>query len=128
VNDIVVARDAFSAPFYDGAAAGQLMLRGCARCDRRWAPATRSCTACGAELEWVRGRPAGVIVSWTIDPAGPEPVISAVVELEDGPWLPGRLADAPPELVSGKLAVVVTFEYPNRQGLGERVPVFRPRD
>lgn len=100
-----VARDTASADFFDAAARGELLLQACSGCGTALTPEARTCLSCGsAELESavVSGR--GRLISWVVVHQAPIPVlkdavpyVSAVVELDEGPWLMVRLVgDAAP--------------------------------
>jgi len=126
-----VARDEASAPFFDAAASGRLLLRRCSACGHWVAPYTRmglaldrcpNCTA--AALEWAESSGDATLVTWTVVHTrdGPAPPVG-VVELAEGPWLTARV-DADPASLEAGMALVVGFDRP---GGGEPVPVFRPR-
>ncbi|MCP2318009.1 putative OB-fold protein, contains Zn-ribbon domain [Nocardia amikacinitolerans] len=74
---------------------GTLMIRRCGRCDKLFAPLTAACATCqSSELEWVPSAGYGSIVSWRLvhrSVGGPhaevEPLTTAVVELDEGPWV-----------------------------------------
>jgi uncharacterized OB-fold protein len=60
------------------------------------------------------------------DPAStepPPPVVVAIVELAEGPWLHAQLTGVDPAAVRGGQPVTVAFERPEG---GEAIPVFRP--
>ncbi|MCP2298555.1 putative OB-fold protein, contains Zn-ribbon domain [Nocardia amikacinitolerans] len=75
--------------------AGTLMIRRCGGCDKLFAPLTAACATCqSSELEWVPSAGFGSIVSWRLvhrSASGPhtevEPLTTAVVELDEGPWV-----------------------------------------
>jgi uncharacterized OB-fold protein len=125
-----VSRDEASAPFFDAAASGRLLVRRCADCGHWVAPYTRMgqaldrCPACTSpRLEWAEASGAATLVTWTVlhtrEGAG-RPI--GVVELDEGPWLTARV-DADPATLSAGMALTVAFARP---GGGEAVPVFRP--
>jgi uncharacterized OB-fold protein len=123
-------RDDASAPFFDAASAGRLLLRRC-RPDGHWnAPAALTCTECGrATLEWADSAGTGRVLSWAVvhhkpGPAGtPAATPVAIVQLDEGPWLRGPLRLAEGARPGSGLRVRVAFE---RAGGGEPVPVFVP--
>jgi len=77
----IIRRDERSAPFFDAAAAGRLLIRRCAECGRWLAPEAGSCYDCGAEDPgWAPASGHGTLVSWAVlhpraspadQPAGP---------------------------------------------------------
>src|SRR5438309_366133 len=86
-------RDAWSAPFFDAAACGQLLILRCGNCGQFSSPQARHCAFCSsAELEWVPSSGRGEIVTWTIphrrESGTTEPAyVVAIVQLEEGPWI-----------------------------------------
>lgn len=138
----VVRRDGRADAFFDGAAAGRLMIKRCGDCASWYAPDASECPGCGGELGWAAASGRATLVSWAIshgrprrDPdglgaapagqeqAGQEQAVLALVELSEGPWLYSRLADvARPGLREG-LPLRAHFEHPDE---GESYLVFRP--
>jgi uncharacterized protein len=127
---IPIVRDEHSAPFFDGAAEGRLMLRYSPGSGEWSEPAAMVCSVSQArDLEWRAAAGTGELVSWTIKPGrrgedgrrAPDQVIG-IVELAEGPWLTLRLVDATgPELRAG-LPVRVDFARPEG---GEPMPIGR---
>jgi uncharacterized OB-fold protein len=123
-------RDDASAPFFDAASAGRLLLRRC-RPGGHWnAPAALTCTECGqATLEWADSAGVGSVLSWAVvhhkpGPAGtPAATPVAIVQLDEGPWLRGPLRLAEGACPGSGLRVRVAF---GRADGGEPVPVFVP--
>ena len=61
-----VQRDEATADFFDGAAAGQFLLRQCAE-GHFSESAAAACTTCGrAELEWAPATGGATLVSWAV--------------------------------------------------------------
>ena len=122
----VIRRDAASAPFFDGAARGELMIRRCASCGRTHAPATASCPDCGGtDLDWVRAAGTATLVTWAVpyEKATASPaLVFALVELAEGPWLHTRL-DAGPDALHAGAPLAVRFHHPDD---GESFPTFVP--
>ncbi|MDT7566873.1 MAG: uncharacterized protein QOG76_5497 [Pseudonocardiales bacterium] len=123
-------RDGASAPFFDAASAGRLLLRRCRPVGHWNAPAALTCTECGqATLEWADSAGTGSVLSWAVvhhkpGPAGtPAATPVAIVQLDEGPWLRGPLRLAEGARPRSGLRVRVAFE---RAGGGEPVPVFLP--
>jgi uncharacterized protein len=126
----MVTRDEASAPFFDAAAGGHLLIRRCGACGHWVAPYTRTgltlgrCPACTSErVEWAQASGAASLVTWTVVHTrdGPSPPVG-VVELAEGPWMTVRL-DAEAGALSAGMPITVGFA---REGGGEPVPVFRP--
>ena len=86
-------RDIWSAPFFDAAARGQLVILQCDNCGQLSSPQARYCAFCSsAELEWVPSSGRGEIVTWTVphrrESGTTEPAyVVAIVQLEEGPWI-----------------------------------------
>lgn len=119
------ARD--DAYFWEGAQAGKLLLRICARCGQIAHPPVPMCSRCHS-LHWstrqASGR--GEVYSWleSRHPSQPDaaPRIVALIDLEEGQRLVSNLIGIALEDVRPGLPVEVTFET-----VGEHVlPKFRP--
>jgi len=134
-----VARDGGSAAFFDAAARGELLVQQCASCATVLPPEARTCFSCGSvELgpAVVSGR--GSLVSWVVVRQAPIPVlagavpyVTAVVELDEGPWLMVRLVDATvdtdwaADLSAGARVQVDFVRSGAGENTGEMLPVFR---
>lgn len=127
----VLRRDGRTDPFFDGTAAGRLVVRRCEACDRWLAPDGGSCPGCGDEDPgWAEADGAATLVTWTVahgrpapDGTVPPPALLALVELAEGPWLHARLDGlAPAELREG-LPLKACFVPAER---GEAYLLFRP--
>ncbi len=122
-------RDERSAGFFDGLRRGSLLIRRCAPYGHLSAPEVEFCAVCGsAALEWTAAGGGGQVISWTVihsrpDPAGtaPAPVLAAIVELDEGPWLRARLmaADRADVRTGARVALEIV------PGAGEPVYAFR---
>ena len=109
--------DPLTAPFWAGTAERKLLVQKCAHCGYlRWPPGPL-CPECQTEGgDWTEVRPSGTL--WSIatyhralDPAfaGDVPYPVALVELDDGPRMYGRIDGDPAELkLDG--AVRATFD------------------
>ena len=109
--------DPLTAPFWAGTAERKLLVQKCAHCGYlRWPPGPL-CPECQTEGgDWTEVRPSGTL--WSIatyhralDPAfaGDVPYTVALVELDDGPRMYGRIDGDPAELkLDG--AVRATFD------------------
>ncbi|MGI5202644.1 Zn-ribbon domain-containing OB-fold protein [Spirillospora sp. CA-108201] len=119
----VLRRDGRTDPFFDGAAAGRLVVRRCEGCDRWFTPDASGCPGCGEEnLGWAEASGAATLVTWTILPREP-PVPLALVELAEGPWLHARLDGVERADLREGLALRAAFEHPDE---GESYVLFRP--
>lgn len=123
-----VVRDDHSAPFFDAAARGVLLLRYSPSSGRWSAPSALVCSVTRADdLEWRPASGEGSLVSWTVIPGKAGDGASAdvtvgLVELAEGVWLPLRLVDAAGVELRAGLPVRVDFVRPEG---GEAVPVGR---
>jgi len=120
-------RDDESAPFFDAAGRGELVVRRCAQCRHLRAPEVRGCPRCyDGAFTWsaVSGR--ATLVSWAVaherQPDG-ETLTKpfALVELEEGPWITAPLVDVAIDTVAAGDALHVRFV---RLGGGEAIPSF----
>ncbi|GAA4371423.1 MULTISPECIES: Zn-ribbon domain-containing OB-fold protein [Actinomadura] len=119
----VLRRDGRTDPFFDGTAAGRLVVRRCEACDRWFAPDASGCPGCGEEdLGWAEASGAATLVTWTVLPKEP-PVFLALVELAEGPWLHARLDGVERADLREGLALRAAFEHPDE---GESYVLFRP--
>ena len=117
-------------PFWDGCAAGRLVLPRCTRCNELiWYP-RRFCPFCGSTaVEWVEVSGRGTIYSFTImrQGSGPfrgvVPYVLAYVELTEGPRLLTNIVDADPDSLEVGQPVTVVFEP---AGETDALPRFRP--
>jgi uncharacterized protein len=127
------APDDASAPFFEGAARGKLMLMRCQGCGTHRYPARDRCPECwSTETEWVEASGRGTLFSWVVfhqvyHPAFRErvPYNVAMVELEEGPRIPTNLVECEPEQLRAGLPLEVTFETVAE---GIALPRFRPRE
>ena len=124
-----VGRNEQSAFFFDGTAAGQLLLL---RCDNgHWnRPQNTACAECrSSELTPAPASGRASLVSWVVvhprPPAdgsepGP-PTVPAIVEFEEGPWWWTQLVDVDPATLRAGDALEVVFEH---QEGSEAFPAF----
>jgi uncharacterized OB-fold protein len=127
-----VMRDSGSEAFFDAAARGELLVQKCTDCGTVLTPEARTCLSCGSvTLEPTVVSGLGRLVTWVVVAQAPisalkgaVPYVSAVVELEEGPWLMVRLVgDAEPE-VDGRVRVDFVRSG-GGENTGELLPVFR---
>lgn len=127
-----VSRDDKSAPFYDAAARGVLLIRKCRSCAQPSAPETTTCGACGStDLDWIEATGNGQLVSWTVVHRPPipafadsTPYVLGLIELEEGPWVHSRLRGVDPAQLTAGADLSVMFVSPADS---ERYPVFTLR-
>lgn len=124
----VMQRDAASAEFFAGTARGELMVKRCGGC-RRWiAPPVLYCPACGSDdVAWTASAGAGAIASWSVvhprrGLESASPTVIGIVELDEGPWVFGRIVGTSADDVASGQRVSVEFVRPEG---GEAIPVFR---
>ena len=125
--------DAFSAPFFDGAREGRLMLQHCTACDGWSFPVRERCPHCfAAKLEWRRASGRGTLYTFTImhqvmNPgfASSVPYNVAQVDLEEGVRMTSNIVGVANDALRVGMALEVVFE-----DVGEdvRIPKFRPTD
>jgi uncharacterized protein len=125
---IPVERDPHSAPFFDAAAEGRLLLRYSPSSGEWSEPAALVCAVTqAADLEWRESAGRGELVTWTVKPGRTKDGVSipdvliGIVELVEGPWLALRLLDVPTP--SEGLPIRVDFVRPEGS---EPLPVGRP--
>jgi uncharacterized protein len=131
VSEFTVERDDASAPFFDAAANGTLLVRHCPACGATYQPQQPRC-ADGTELEWVPASGRGTLVAWAVDhsPALDPALASSdgwsvfgLVELDEGPWLQVPIVDVDPATLVAGRTMHVRFVRP---GTGEAIPAFSP--
>lgn len=123
-----VVRDDFSAPFFDAAARGILLLRHSPSSGEWSEPSAVLCAVTQADdLEWREAAGTGAIVSWTVKPGrsrdgetAPD-VVLALVETTEGPWLSLWLPDADQARLAVGAPVRIDFVQPNAES--EHLPV-----
>jgi uncharacterized OB-fold protein len=122
-------RDGDTAPFLDGAARGEFLLRRCLSCRNVSGPQEAQCPDCGSlESEWIPASGAARVVSWSAvygkaEQGEPAPfTITVIAELEEGPWWWTQVVGAEPSdmATGGRLQVA----FADAEG-GETLPVFR---
>jgi uncharacterized protein len=112
--------------FWDGVAAGQLLLQRCDDCAAVRHPPLPLCPQCGS-LQW-SAQPAsgqGTVHSWIVcDPAGPgvPARIAAAIRLREGVCFVANLEGVDAAAVRNDMAVEVDFVPVD----GHPFPVFRP--
>ena len=110
--------DEASKEFFDAAGTGRLLLKWCSSCHGWAGPATEFCPHCfAAELVWREASGQGELVTWTVVHSAPHPafaadmpIVSAIVELTEGPWMNLRVVGPRSDLQVGA-TVEVEFAH-----------------
>ncbi|HEX6311793.1 MAG TPA: Zn-ribbon domain-containing OB-fold protein [Acidimicrobiia bacterium] len=123
--------DATSAPYWEAAARGELVVQECPECGRRQFYPRTVCTQCGADPGWLTCSGRGSVHTFTVirqnhaKPFREElPYVVAMVDLEEGPRMMGNLTGCDPAEVHIGMPVEVYFV---RADEGGAVPFWRPR-
>ncbi len=127
-----------TAPYWAGAARGELRIPRCDACGRFcWYP-HEHCDACGASsLTWEVTSGRGTLFSWVVvtHPFLPQfadlvPFVPALVALDDDPAVrvPTRMVDCDPDALEFEMPVRVTFRPISFTGVDGEVlaPLFEP--
>lgn len=120
---------AITKPFWDAVNRGELAVQRCSDCGKFVFLPGPMCTACqGTSLDWVQSSGRGTVYSFTTvyrpaQPAFEVPYTVAIVELEEGWYLPTNIVGVEPEQVAFGMPVRVDFEQRTDE---VAVPVFRP--
>lgn len=112
-----------SAPFYEAASEGRLLLRRCRSCGKaHWYP-RHLCPFCFGETEWEAASGRGVLYSYSVMRRADPPYVIAYVTLEEGPTMLTNLVDCDMNAVRIGQGVQVAF----RPSAGRvMVPCFAP--
>jgi uncharacterized OB-fold protein len=108
MTELSPVNDPLAGPFFQAAAEGRLVVQHCNRCDAlRWPPLS-GCPECRSrDTTWVDVRPTGTIWSFVVyhrafsaSLKDEVPYTVAMVPLDEGPYLVGRLIDRekPPQV------------------------------
>ena len=122
-----------TAPYWDAARRGELVVQRCEACEARPFPPRARCPRCGADaLAWAPVSGRGTVYSFTVAHRPPHPVFAgqlplvvAIVELAEGPRLVTNVVACDPAEVTVGMAVEVTFEPIDDSEIS--LPVFTPR-
>jgi uncharacterized OB-fold protein len=124
-----VGRDAATAEFLDGTAAGEFRLKRSRATGQILAPQCVVDSVGNTDLEWVVAAGTGRLVSWAVihgkpqEGVQPPGTVIAIVELTEGPWWWCELLGADPAAMRADLPVEVAFVRVDAST--ETVPVFR---
>ena len=124
--------DEASAPYFEAAAQGRLMLMRCRACGTYRYPSRDRCDACwSTDTEWVPASGRATLHSWVIfhqvyHPAFADkvPYNVAVVELEEGPRITTNIVGCEHDALRAGMPLEVVFET---VADGVALPKFRPR-
>ncbi len=124
----------WSAPFWEAAREGRLVIQKCRSCGNAVFYPRLACPHCFSEdLDWVEASGRGRVYSYTLvlnNPPTPFivdiPYVVAIIELEEGVRLLSNIVEADTDELRCEMPVEVTFE---KVGDGEEfsLPKFRPR-
>ncbi|WP_211210855.1 Zn-ribbon domain-containing OB-fold protein [Sporichthya polymorpha] len=110
-NSAVTTEDPLTAPFWAAARDGRLVVQRCRECQvLRWPPLD-GCPEClHPEAEWTEIRPHGEVWSFVVylrafskELAADVPYTVAMVKLDDGPYMVGRLETEEPLTVGDRV-------------------------
>ena len=130
--------DPIVAPFFAGAARGELVVTRCAACDRYvWYPQPK-CPTCDGPLEWVAVSGRGTLFSWAVVrraflPAFDDkvPFVSALVSIEEDPAvrIVSYVVDVEPDALQADMPLAVAFRplaFATVPDKAVVVPMFNP--
>jgi uncharacterized protein len=122
--------DNVSAPYWEGAAEGRLLVQQCPACGHRQFYPRALCTACAATPEWIEVSGRGTVHTFTVihqnwsRPFKDElPYVVAMVDLDEGVRMMANVTDCAPDAVRIGVAVEA-YTVKVDEGLG--IPFFRP--
>ena len=123
--------DEGTAPWWEAARDGRLLLKRCGACSRPHFYPRRFCPYCWSDdVDWFEASGRGTLYTFSVVhsndlPPFPErlPYVAAVVELEEGPRMTSIVVDADLDALHVGMPLVVAFEERTPE---VTVPVFRP--
>jgi uncharacterized OB-fold protein len=111
-------------PYFDAAAQGRLLVKGCASCGRAHHYPRALCPFCFSDrTEWREACGRGEIYAFTIMRRAPVPYAVASVQLAEGPRMITNIVDCDFETLRCGLPVRVVFKATDG---GPPVPMFTP--
>lgn len=127
--------DSETAPYWEAAAEGRLIVKRCTACGHTFLYPRSACPRCwSTDTEWVTSSGRGSVYSFTVVHRNDLPpfrdrlpYVVAVVELEEGPRLTTNIEGCDPDDVRCGISVEVEFRTEvDAEGETLSVPVFRP--
>lgn len=118
-----------TAPYWDGALAGELRLQRCRACANAYFYPRPYCPRCGtADVEWFtasgRATLASYVISMRAAPGFEAPYVIAIVELEEGPRMMTNIVGVEPNPEALALDMPLEVRFEDRGEVS--VPVFAP--
>jgi uncharacterized OB-fold protein len=122
-------------PFWEAARRHELVLPECLRCGRVFFYPRTACPSCGSrELDWRPASGRAEVHAFTIQQrcalpglADAVPLVTAIVELDEGPRLMTILLGVEPDPAHVRCGLQVEVDFVDVDG-GWTLPVFRPRE
>lgn len=119
-----------TAPYWEGAREGRLMVQRCTSCGLLWHPPEHICPRCQTDrIEWVAAAGSGTVYSYTVVThathvafEGKTPYLVALIDLAEGPRVVSGIRDCAPGDVYVGMPVEVTFETVGSVVLPQFVP------
>jgi uncharacterized OB-fold protein len=114
-----------TAPFWEAAAKGKLLVKRCTACGRAHHYPRPHCPFCGSErTEWKDSAGLGVIYSYSVMRRATPPYVIAYVTLDEGPTVMTNLVDC--DFDTLRIGQPVRVVWAPTDG-GPPVPMFTPR-
>jgi uncharacterized OB-fold protein len=111
-------------PYWEGAAAGQLLIKHCTACGEFHHYPRSICPFCGSDrTEWRQASGRGTVYSFSVMRRAAEPYAIAYVTLEEGVTLMTNIVDCDLDQIRIGQAVRVVFKPSDG---GPAVPMFAP--
>ena len=112
-------------PYFDGAAAGKLMLKKCNDCGKTHHYPRALCPHCFSDkVEWVAAKGTGEIYTYSVTRrGGPVPYCIAYVTLDEGPKMMTNIVNSDMDNIKVGMKVKVCFQKSEN---GTAVPMFEP--
>jgi uncharacterized OB-fold protein len=113
-----------TAPYWDGAARGELWLRRCPSCGKAHHYPRSICPFCFApDTTWERASGRGTLYSYSVAKDASGPYVIAYVTLAEGPTMMTNMIDCDPAAL--KIGQPVALAASPAEG-GPPIPMFRP--